>query len=419
MNDLASARFSYDPFAKEVLKNPVPFYRELRANHPGYYVEKYDMYVFTRFQDIIDVLSVVGDNVFVASESSLPMPGMISHKNNGAPPLPPTNPIGPGPTLPSPVYEEMRQAHIAPLRPKAVASLEGFVRDLVHDRLRKLLPRGKFDVMGEYGGMVSAAVTCHLFGIPLSETEGVLNAVNAISSYNEDLEAVNTPGMFEQLRKYIVPAIQRRRAAGADGSVPLIDGMINHRTKAEGRALTDDEISDQLVCAFVANTETPPKPAGQGLLALARHPDQLAAVREDLDRNVPIAVEEMLRICTTAQWVIRTAHKDVTVAGVHIKAGQRVLVSPYSAARDEREFENADQFIWNRKIRRSLAFGYGQHHCIGNHIARLQIRTLVREFLAHVPSFEFDMNEAKHSASYFHWGYTKLPVIVKEYTLPS
>jgi cytochrome P450 len=177
------------------------------------------------------------------------------------------------------------------------------------------------------------------------------------------------------------------------------------------------EIADQLVCSFVANTETPPKPAGQGLLALAQHPDQLARVRADLDTNVPIAAEEMLRICTTAQWTIRTAHRDVTVAGQFIRAGQRVLVSPFSAARDEREFENAEQFIWNRPIRRSLTFGYGQHHCIGNHIARLQIRLLVREFLARVSAFEFDLAEAEHSASYFHWGYTKLPVVIRTCSL--
>jgi cytochrome P450 len=409
--------FSYDPFSKAVLSNPVPYYKELRANHPAYYVEKYDMFAFTRFQDVIDVLGIVDDNTFVASESSLPMPEMISHRNNGAPPPPSVNPMAPGPTLASPQYEEMRLAHIKPLRPKAVQELQSFVRDLVLDRLNVLLPRRKFDVMAEYGGMVSAAVTCHLFDIPLSETQGVLDAVNALSTYNDDIEAVNIPGMFEKLRAYIIPAIERRRAAGADGRVPLIDGLLNYRTNPETRALSDVEISDQLVCSFVANTETPPKPAGQGLLALAQHPDQLASVRADLDANVPIVAEEMLRICTTAQWTIRTAHKDVTVAGQHIKAGQRVLVSPFSAARDEREFENADQFVWNRNIRRSLTFGYGQHHCIGNHIARLQIRMLVREFLSRVTAFEFDMAEAEHSASYFHWGYTKLPVLIKSHRL--
>src|SRR5262245_54108039 len=96
MNAQSPIGFSYDPFARDVLENPLPYYRELLENHPGYYVEKYDTYVFTRYDDIVEVLGVVQDNTFVGSESTLPMPAAISHKNDGAPPLASTNPMGPG-----------------------------------------------------------------------------------------------------------------------------------------------------------------------------------------------------------------------------------------------------------------------------------------------------------------------------------
>ena len=415
MTDAPVSPFSYSPFSKDVLRNPIPYYRELRKNHPVYYVEEYDMFVFTRYREIIEALSVTGENTFMGSESTLPLPSTISHRNDGAPPVPPVKPMGPGPTLPSPQYEEMRLAHIAPLRPRKVKEIQDLVREMVLERLRVLLPKGKFDIMNDFGGMVSAAVTCHLYGIPLSRAKEVMDAVNAVSGYNENLEGISTPAMFEQLQKFIVPAIESRRAAGADGSVPLVDGLINHRVEEDGRSLTDEEISNQLVCVFVANTETPPKPAGQGLLELARHPDQLAEVRADLDTNVPIAVEEMLRICTSNQWVMRTAHKDVTIAGQHIRPGQRILASVFSAARDEQVFDNAEEFIWNREIpARTLTFGLGQHHCVGNHIARLQINTMVKEFLNHVDAYEFAMDEAVHSSSYFHWSYTYLPVVIKQ-----
>jgi len=417
MNAQSPIGFSYDPFARDVLENPLPYYRELLENHPGYYVEKYDMFVFTRYQDIVDVLSVVQDNTFVGSESTLPMPAAISHRNDGPPPLAPTNPMGPGIMLASPEYEEMRLAHLKPLRPKSVAAMQEMVRELVLERLRILLPQGKFELMGDLCGLVSAAVVCHLFGIPKSEAQGVLDAVNALAVYNDDKVGVDTPGMFDQLKAYIIPAVERRRKAGADGEVPMLDGLINHRVASDGRALTDGEIADQLVCAFVAATETPPKPASQGLWTLWRHPDQLAAIRADLDTNVPIAVEEMLRICTTNQWAMRTAHKDVHVAGVDIKAGQRVLLVVYAGGRDPREYDNPEAFVWNRPIKRLLTFGHGQHHCIGNHLARMQVRTFVREFLTHVSDFEFAMDEAVHAASYFHWGWIKLPVIINKYSI--
>jgi hypothetical protein len=78
--------------------------------------------------------------------------------------------------------------------------------------------------------------------------------------------------------------------------VPLFDGLLNYRTKPDDRPLTDDEIADELTCAFIANTETPGKVAAQGLLELSRRPGQLAQLREDLPKNVPIATEEMLRL---------------------------------------------------------------------------------------------------------------------------
>lgn len=417
MNAHSTAGFSYDPYARDVLENPLPYYRELQANHPHYYVDKYDMYVFTRFQDIIDVLGVTEDNTFVGSESTLPMPANIAHKNDGPPPFASTNPMGPGVMLASPEYEEMRLAHIKPLRPKAVKAIEEMTRELAMDRLRELLPKGKFEIMGEYCGLVSAAITCHLLGIPRSEAPAVLGAINDLASYSDEKEGVDTPGMFEFLKSFIVPAVDRRRKAGANGDVPMVDGLINHRVKSDGRALTDEEIADQLVCSFVAATETPPKPTSQGLLELWRHPDQLAEVRKDLDTNIPIVTEEILRLCITNQFGIRTAHRDVTVAGVDIKAGQRILAGIYAGLRDPREFENPEEFIWNRDIKRILTFGYGQHHCVGNNLARMEVRVMLRAFLDHVQDFEFDMDEAVHAASYFHWGWVKLPVVIKQYSI--
>ena len=416
MNDM-STEFSYDPYAKDVLKNPLPYYRELLANHPGYYVEKYDMFVFTRFQDIIDVLSVTNDNTWMGSESTLPTPEVMAQINHGAPPVPSTNPMAPGPTLPTPYYEEMRLSFMKPLRPKAVRAMQDRVRERTLELLRELLPKGRFDLAVDLGGMIAAFVTCDLYGIPQEQAREVLDTVNGLSIYDEEKGKVDIPGLFDRLKGFIVPAVQRRRAAGANGDLPLIDPLINYRTPDDDRALSDEEIADQLTCVFVANTETPPKPEANGLLALHQHPDQLAAVRQNLETNVPIAVEEILRICTTPQWTIRTAHKDTVVAGQSIKAGQRILVSPFAAARDPREFENPEEFIWNRSIPRSVSFGFGRHHCVGNHIARMQVRTVVTEFLRHVKDYEFDLDSAYHSASYFHWGYMTMPVIIKDYEI--
>jgi cytochrome P450 len=212
--------------------------------------------------------------------------------------------------------------------------------------------------------------------------------------------------------QFVFPAIAARRKAGADGSNGLIDGLINHRTRPDGRALDDQEIANQLVCAMVGGMESVPKVTGGGLMELWRRPEQLAAVRADLGKNLPIAVEEMVRYCAPAQYTFRTAHKDLSVAGQDVKAGQRVACMLYSASRDEREFDRPNDFIWNRAIPRVISFGLGQHHCIGKHLALLEVRTMIHEFLSRVTAFDFVLDDAGGNAGYFQRGWVNLPVVV-------
>ena len=135
-------------------------------------------------------------------------------------------------------------------------------------------------------------------------------------------------------------------------------------------------------------------------------------VRADLDANVPIAVDEMVRHGAPAQYTFRTAHKDVTIAGTPIRAGQRVCAMIYSAAHDEREFNRPELFIWNRQAPRMISFGLGQHHCIGKHLALMEVRIMVRAFLERVPEFSFAMDEAQRNPSYFQHGWIRLPVLI-------
>ena len=96
-----------------------------------------------------------------------------------------------------------------------------------------------------------------------------------------------------------------------------------------------------------------------GLWELSWRRDQLAAVRADPETNVPIVREEMIRYCAPAQWFARTARKPFTIGGQTIEPGQRVITLLASASRDEREYAQPNEFIWNRPNRRSLAFVRG------------------------------------------------------------
>lgn len=412
MTSAVQEKFEFDPFAAEVVANPDYYYKLLRDHYPGYYSEQYDTFFFSRFEDVWDVLRV-GDNTFVATETNLPTAEYLrTHHNDGAPPFASINPLAPGPSLPSPYYEMMRKAHIDPLKPKSVAQLQDFIRDLARRQLDEILPRGEFNFSTDYAAIVPARVICHLFGLPLSVADTVMGNINAIGRFKPGKQGVDFSAFFTELQAYIIPAIQARREAGADGSNGLIDGLINLRLDPDQRALSDDEISNQLVCAMVGGMESVPKVTGGGLLALWQRPEQFAAVCADLKNNLPVAVEEMIRFCAPAQYTFRTAHKDVSVAGRSVRAGQRVACMLYSASRDDREFDNPDEFIWNRKIERVISFGLGQHHCIGKHLAQMEVRILIEEFLSRVKSFEFVLEDAGGNAGYFQRGWISLPVVV-------
>jgi cytochrome P450 len=139
-------------------------------------------------------------------------------------------------------------------------------------------------------------------------------------------------------------------------------------------------------------------------MELAAAPAQRRAIAASPARNVAVAFEEILRYCAPAQWFMRTVKEPVTIAGQKLEPGQRILTLLAAANRDEREFEEPDKFVWNRAIKRHLAFGHGLHSCLGVHLARLEGRVMLEEILARIPNYT--ITDAVRTPSSFQWGYT-------------
>jgi cytochrome P450 len=411
MNSANDMDFSYDPFAIPVMTDPLPFYEVLRREHPVFFLPKYNGYFFSRFKDIVELLSYA-DNTFMESEGPLPTPAVLRQINHEAPPLPPDDPFPMAQRFGMPVYGEVRHAHINPLLPRKAASLSSWVTELANARLDMLIPKKQFNLTREYGGIVSATVMMRLMGMPTEFAEQSLDIINSGTRTDPELGGFDSAAVAQQAIQSYLPYIRARFDAGADGSVPMVDGMIQYRYK--GRPLTPEEVARQLVCAFIGGIETVPKVVAHGLMELAARPDQLAAVRADLETNTPKVAEEMIRFCAPAQWFMRTVHKRVTVAGQTLEPGQRAFYLVASALRDDREFDNPKEFHWNRKIPRTLAFGHGAHFCIGVHLARMEIRAMVQTFLRRVQKFSFDMQSAERPLSSFQWGWNKLPVVIEQ-----
>jgi cytochrome P450 len=401
--------FSYDPFDPVVMANPLPYYRILRDHHPLYYLAEWDTYALSRFSDIWSVLEI-NDGTFVASEGTLPAATVLARHNDGPVSDPPLHPMPFHANFDAPIYDGVRRSHSGPLRPKSVAKLEARIRELANERLDELLPRGTFDLTQDYGGIVAASMVCELVGLPPELAPDVLATVNA-GSLSQPGSGVNTANARPGYLEYLVPIVQSRRASAADGEMPIVDGLIGYRLP-DGSQFTDIEAATQMLGVFIGGTETVPKIVAHGLWELGRRPDQLAAVRADLDANVRLAREEMIRYCAPAQWFARTARKPFTIHDTTIRPGQRIITLIASANRDDREYHNPDEFVWNRPIERLLAFGRGQHFCLGVHLARLEIAIMVTEWLKRVPDYRIIAESASRPPSSFQWGWNNVPVEV-------
>jgi cytochrome P450 len=401
--------FSYDPFDPAVMADPLPYYRVLRDEHPVYYVEKWDTYALSRFSDIWQVLEI-NDGTFVPSEGTLPAATVLARHNDGPVLDPPLHPMPFHANFDAPIYDSVRRCTSSQFRPRSVTKLTERIRTLANERLDELLPRGTFDLTQDYGGIVAASVVCETLGLPVDLAPEVLAAVNAgsLAEPGSGVEVANArPGYLE----YLVPLVQRRRNGGSDGEQPIADNLLAYRLP-DGSAFTDIEAATQMLGVFIGGTETVPKIVAHGLWELERHPEQMAAVRAGIDTNVPMAREEMIRYCAPAQWFARTLRKPFTLHDTTIHPGQRIITLLTSANRDEREYADPDEFIWDRPIERLLAFGRGQHFCLGVHLARLEIAIMVSEWLKRVPDYRILGEAASRPPSSFQWGWNNIPVEV-------
>ncbi len=401
--------FTYDPFDPAVMADPLPYYRVLRDEHPVYYIDKWDTYALSRFDDIWQILEI-NDGTFVASEGTLPAATVLAQHNDGPVPDPLLHPMPFHANFDAPIYDSVRRCTSSQFRPKSVSQLTDRVRALANERLDELLPRGTFDLTQEYGGIVAASVVCELVGLPVDLASEVLATVNAgsLAQPGSGVEVANArPGYLE----YLVPIVERRRANDSDGELPIVDNLLGYQLP-DGSAFTDMEAAVQMLGVFIGGTETVPKIVAHGLWELGRRPDQMEAVRADLAANVPVAREEMIRYCAPAQWFARTLRRPFTIHGTTIKPGQRIITLLASANRDEREYPGPDDFIWSRPIERLLAFGRGQHFCLGVHLARLEIAVMVTEWLKRVPDYRIISDAASRPPSSFQWGWNNIPVEV-------
>ena len=213
---------------------------------------------------------------------------------------------------------------------------------------------------------------------------------------------------FVEYTGYINPVLADRRATG---STDDLVGVLCH-AEIDGDSLDDDSLVHETLLILIGGDETTRHVISGGIEELLAHPDQRPALAADPDGLMPGAVEEMLRWVSPIKNMARTATRDVELAGATIQEGQELLLLYPSANRDEAVFDDPDTFDITRSPNPHMAFGFGAHFCLGNQLARLELRVMVERLLARLPDLHLavDRGALPRRKANFISGIEEMPV---------
>ena len=248
------------------------------------------------------------------------------------------------------------------------------IEQIVAEHLAAMRASGQpADLVAKFALPVPSMVICELLGVPYSDRESfqrdTARALSLDSTFEEIMAA------FERLEAFVLRLVELKHVEPGDD---MLTGLI-----ATGE-LTDSEIANMGLLLLVAGHETTANMLGLGTLLLLQHPEQLAALQAD-PSLVDNAVEELMRYLSILQFgTIRTALEDVEIGGVVVREGESVSISVAAANRDPARFERPDEFDIHRSASGHLGFGHGVHQCLGQQLARIEMRVgftaLFREF---------------------------------------
>jgi cytochrome P450 len=249
---------------------------------------------------------------------------------------------------------------------RRIKRLEPRITQIVDEHLDAMAAGGSpADLVEAFALPIPSLVICELLGVPYADREGFQRRAN--KQLDLALPIPERLDLARESREYMLDLVRRARLAPGEDII----GML---VREHADELTDDELVGVASLLLLAGHETTSNMLGLGTLALLRHPDQLAAVRDEPDAIGP-AVEELLRWLSIVHTSIpRITTTDVEVAGVPIPAGQLVFASLPAGNRDPEFVDTPEAFDIRRGAPGHLAFGHGVHHCLGAPLARMEMR---------------------------------------------
>jgi cytochrome P450 len=283
-------------------------------------------------------------------------------------------------SLDSPQHARVRRSILGRLSVRAVRGYEDDVAAIVAGELAHLKAQGSpADLTKHFAQPISAAVHCRVLGIPASHAAQFTTLFVGSST-------------TQQKVLFVREVLATKREI-------LGDDVLSDLIRSE---LTDPEVAGVTLVLFTSGRDSVAYMIATATVALLSHSEQLAALRED-PTLIAGAIEEFMRYGAMFITLFpRTATEDIEFGDVHISKGDSVSVSPVASNRDERRFEDPEKFDITRDAYGHLGFGHGIHGCVGQQLARLEIRQAITQMLAGLPGLYLVEAEQNHPMPFAH-----------------
>ncbi|MEW2295018.1 cytochrome P450 [Streptomyces sp. NPDC006743] len=276
-----------------------------------------------------------------------------------------------------PEHRTQRRMLIPSFTLKRATTMRPRIQGIVDGLLDRMTDQGPpAELVRDFALPVPSMVICELLGVPYADHEFFEEQSRRLLRGPDVADVLDAR---DRLEAYLGDLVDRKRKEPGDG---VLDDLVQQRL-GEGE-LDRAEVVSLAIILLIAGHETTANMISLGTYTLLQHPDRLAELRAD-PALLPVAVEELMRMLSIADGLLRQADQDIEVAGTTIKAGDGVIFSTSVINRDRSLYEAPDELDFHRPARHHVAFGFGIHQCLGQNLARTELEIALGSLFARLP----------------------------------
>jgi cytochrome P450 len=421
MSSTAVDLTSFNLFDPATQNCPWPHYQAMREEAPVFQVPGLPFYLVTTHELALEVIrdwqtysSNFGNTAMPGSDDLQRRLSEVRKEMGGYKPVATMLSADP------PAQTRYRKLVSKAFTPKAIANLEPVIREITVRLIDSWIDKGQIEFVTEFGVPLPVEVIARALNVPDDRLADFKrwsdDSIAGIGTNITTDQRVEAERGIVEFQLYFADQLNQRRTNPQDDILTnLLNARIDegdldeHGNPLEDRELDMPEMLSILQQLLVAGNETTTKMLTEMMRLLAENPEEWEAVRKDPSR-IRNVVEETLRLSTPTQGMWRVVTKDVTLGGVEIKAGSRLVIMYASANRDEKVFTDVDSFCPMREnLGEQLAFGKGTHYCLGANLSRLEGKVCLEEIVKRLSSISLpDSNTFDYHPSFMLRGLKRL-----------